>query len=346
MLSSREQTALRRALDIAGDPAVPLGPNPRVGCVLLDASGTMIGEGHHHGAGSAHAEVDALHHATAPTTGATAVVTLEPCDHHGRTGPCTQALLGAGVGRVIIARRDPNPQASGGIETLRAAGVEVVDEVPEDLAVAAAALNRGWEHGLLHGRPLVTAKLALTLDGRVAAADGTSRWITGESARAEVHQLREACDVVLVGGGTARTDRPSLTARRPDGTLAARQPLRAVQSSDPELAPPRIDGAGEAVLLSTRNPHQALAELFARGHRHVLLEGGPTLLAAYLRARLVDELIVHLAPTLLGDGPTAVTDLGITTIAQRLDLELLDVTPLTSPDGRTDLRLTLRPRTA
>lgn len=346
MLSSREQTALRRALDIAGDPAVPLGPNPRVGCVLLDASGTMIGEGHHHGAGSAHAEVDALHHATAPTTGTTAVVTLEPCDHHGRTGPCTQALLGAGVGRVIIARRDPNPQASGGIETLRAAGVEVVDEVPEDLAVAAAALNRGWEHGLLHGRPLVTAKLALTLDGRVAAADGTSRWITGESARAEVHQLREACDVVLVGGGTARTDRPSLTARRPDGTLAARQPLRAVQSSDPELAPPRIDGAGEAVLLSTRDPHQALAELFARGHRHVLLEGGPTLLAAYLRARLVDELIVHLAPTLLGDGPTAVTDLGITTIAQRLDLELLDVTPLTSPDGRTDLRLTLRPRTA
>ena len=346
MLSSSEQNALRRALDIAGDPAVPLGPNPRVGCVLLDAAGTVIGEGHHRGAGTAHAEVDALDRASAPTGGATAVVSLEPCAHHGRTGPCTQALLDAGVSRVIVARRDPNPQASGGIETLRAAGVEVVLEGPGELADAAAALNRGWEHGLFHGRPLVTAKLALTLDGRVAAADGSSRWITGEAARAEVHRLREQCDVILVGGGTVRTDRPSLTARRPDGTLTPRQPLRAVQSSDPEVALPGIEGAGEAVLLRTRDPHQALAELFARGRRHVLLEGGPTLLAGYLREQLVDELIVHLAPTLLGAGPTAVTDLGITTIGQRLDLELVEVTPLTSPDGQTDLRLTLRPRTA
>lgn len=344
MLTSTEHTALQRALEIAAHPAVPLGPNPRVGCVLLDAAGTVIGEGHHRGAGTAHAEVDALTRATAPTAGATAVVTLEPCAHHGRTGPCTEALISAGISRVIVARRDPNPQAAGGIDRLRAAGIEVETEVPAELAAAAIALNRGWEHGLRHGRPLVTAKLALTLDGRVAAADGTSRWITGEAARAEVHRLRTDCDVVLIGAGTARIDRPSLTARRPDGSLTPRQPLRAVQGtgSDPEL--PTIEGAGEAVQLRTRDPAEALAELFTRGRRHVLLEGGPTLLAAYLRARLVDELIVHLAPTLLGAGPAAVTDLGIATITERLDLDLVDVTPLTSPDGRTDLRLTLRPR--
>jgi diaminohydroxyphosphoribosylaminopyrimidine deaminase/5-amino-6-(5-phosphoribosylamino)uracil reductase len=350
-IDAAETRALRRALEIAEDPAVRLGPNPRVGCVLLAADGTVLAEGHHRGAGTAHAEADALARArertgaAAALRGATAVVTLEPCDHTGRTGPCTRALIEAGIARVVIARRDPNPVAAGGIARLRAAGIEVVTDVPAELARAAAALSRGWEHGLEHSRPLVTAKTALTLDGRAAAVDGTSRWITGPAAREEVHRLRTACDAILVGTGTARIDRPTLTARRPDGTLHPRQPLRAVMgtSAAPEL--PEIAGAGEVLRLPTRDPSAALGTLFDRGIRHVLLEGGPTLAAAFLRAGLVDELIVHLAPTLLGAGRAGVADLGITTLAQRLDLELVDAAPLPSPGGPTDLRLTLRPRT-
>lgn len=341
MLTDIERRALRRAVEIAADDAVPLGPNPRVGCVLLSPGGDVLAEGHHRGAGTAHAEADALARATASLTGATAVVTLEPCTHHGRTGPCADALIDAGISRVVIARRDPNPVAAGGIERLRRAGIDVELDVPEELAAAAAHLNRGWEHGVRHQRPLVTAKLALTLDGRAAAADGTSRWITSEAARAEVHELRATCDVVLVGAGTARADHPTLTARREDGTLATRQPLRAVMGTGQFPALPTPEGAGEAITLATHDPSAALADLFARGRRHVLLEGGPTLAAAFLRAGCVDELIVHLAPTLLGTGPPGLGDLGITTIADRLDLDLVEVTPLPP-----DLRLTLRPRAA
>ncbi|MGP5482038.1 bifunctional diaminohydroxyphosphoribosylaminopyrimidine deaminase/5-amino-6-(5-phosphoribosylamino)uracil reductase RibD [Brachybacterium alimentarium] len=341
MLAHAETAALRRALEIAADPAVPLGPNPRVGCVLLDAHGAVIAEGHHRRAGTPHAEIDALSRASVSVAGATALVTLEPCAHHGRTGPCADALLEAGVARVVVARRDPNPLATGGVETLRAAGIDVELDVPEDLAAAAGLLNRGWEHGLQHDRPLVTAKTALTLDGRVAAADGSSRWITGEEARSEVHDLRATCDVVLIGAGTARIDHPSLTARRPDGTLLPHQPLRVVMGTGDIPPLPAPAGAGDTLLLRTHDPSAALAELFAHGRRHVLLEGGPTVTGAFLRAGLVDELIVHLAPTLLGAGPPGVGDLGITTISERLDLDLVEVAP-----RGCDLRLTLRPRTA
>lgn len=342
-----EREALRRALELAADPRVPLGPNPRVGCVLLDPAGRVLAEGFHRGAGTAHAEADALARAAADgvdVTGATAVVTLEPCTHTGRTGPCAQALIAAGISRVVIARQDPNPVAAGGAELLRAAGLDVDLDVPADLAARAADLNRGWEHALGTGRPLVTAKMAATLDGRAAAADGSSRWITGPAAREEVHRLRAACDTVLVGTGTAGIDRPSLTARRSDGTLHPRQPLRAVMGTGPAPELLAVEGAGESVHLCTRDPHAALADLHARGRRHVLLEGGPTLLAAFLREGCVDELLVHLAPTLLGAGAPALGDLGITTIGDALDLDLLDVAPLTSADGRTDLQLTLRPR--
>lgn len=350
MLNPAERGALRRALEIAAHPDVPFGPNPRVGCVLLDAEGEVLAEGYHRGAGTPHAEADALTSDFALTSsaihGATAVVTLEPCAHTGRTGPCAQALIEAGIGRVVVPRRDPDPVAAGGIELLRDAGIDVELDIPADLAAEAAALNRGWENGLRSARPLVTVKLALTLDGRAAAADGTSRWITGEAARQEVHDLRATCDTVLVGTGTARADDPSLTARRSDGSLHSRQPVRAVMGTGTFPPLPSPDGAGEAITLRTQDPSAALADLFARGLRHVLLEGGPTLAAAFLRAGLVDELIVHLAPTLLGAGRSATGDLGISTLTDRLDLELVDSTHLTSPDGRTDLRLTLRPRAA
>lgn len=347
MLLETERRALTRALEIAGDPAVPLGPNPRVGCVLLSPAGELLAEGHHRGAGTAHAEADALAAARSAgidVAGATAVVTLEPCSHVGRTGPCAEALLSADIARVVVARRDPNPVAAGGIERLRAAGIEVELEIGEDLAAVAAALNRGWEHGLEHARPLVTAKIALTLDGRAAAADGTSQWITGPAAREEVHLLRTTCDAVLVGTGTARADHPTLTARRPDGSLHPRQPLRAVMGTGTAPSLPAVDGAGEEIRLLTHDPSAALETLFGRGIRHVLVEGGPIVTGAFLRAGLVDELIVHLAPTLLGAGRPAVADLSISTLADRLDLDLVDVAPLPTPGGPTDLRLTLRPR--
>lgn len=351
MITPAEERALERALDLApgppGSDPVPAGPNPRVGCVILSADGEVLAEGWHRGAGTAHAEVDALSRLGGPASGGTAVVTLEPCAHRGRTGPCTEALLAAGIRRVVIARRDPNPLAAGGLERLRSAGIEVELVPAGPLHDRARELLRGWEHGLIHSRPLVTGKLALTLDGRIAAADGTSRWITGEAARAEVHELRERCDAVLVGTGTARADRPRLTARTADGTPARRQPLRAVmgRTAGVELLAPD-PAAGPALALPTRDPAAALAELFARGVRQVLVEGGATLAAAFLAEGLVDELIVHLAPTFLGAGTPAVADLGITTLADRLDLDLVEARPLTSADGRTDLRLLLRPRAA
>ena len=175
-----EQAAMRRALALAVTDGVPLGPNPRVGCVLLDADGRTIAEGYHRGAGSPHAEADALAQAGDAARGATAVVTLEPCNHTGRTGPCAQALVDAGVRRVVVAQRDTNPVATGGIDTLLAAGVEVEVGL---LADQARAVNRVWTFAVEHGRPFVTWKFATTLDGRSAAADGTSRWVSSRAAR-------------------------------------------------------------------------------------------------------------------------------------------------------------------
>ena len=179
-----EQAAMRRALTIAVTPGVPRGPNPRVGCVLLDPAGTTIAEGFHEGAGTPHAEAAALAAAGPAARGATAVVTLEPCNHTGRTGPCVDALLAAGIARVVLAQPDPNPIAAGGADRLSAAGVDVVRGVLED---EARAINEAWTFAVEQGRPMVTWKVASTLDGHVAATDGSSRWITGEEARAQVH---------------------------------------------------------------------------------------------------------------------------------------------------------------
>ena len=220
-----ETAAMRRALQIAANPGVPLGPNPRVGCVLLADDGTEVAEGFHRGAGTPHAEVAALTEAGDAARGATAVVTLEPCNHTGRTGPCVEALLAAGVRRVVFAQPDPNPEAAGGAEALRAAGVEVEAGV---LADEAARLNRAWTFAVHHERPFVTWKLATTLDGRSAAADGTSRWISSEAARQDTHRLRAECDVLLVGTRTVEVDDPLLTVRDNWDRPVRHQPLRAV----------------------------------------------------------------------------------------------------------------------
>ena len=338
-----ERDAMLRALELAATPGVPFGPNPRVGCVLLASDGTVVAEGFHRGAGTAHAEVDALAVAGAAARGTTAVVTLEPCNHTGRTGPCSQALLAAGVRRVVFAQEDPDPVASGGAAVLEAAGVEVELGLRE---VEARRLNRGWIHGVVLGRPFVTWKLATSLDGRAGAADGTSRWISSRAARLDAHRLRASRDVVLVGTGTVTADDPALTVRDEHDRPLPHQPLRAVMGErdlDPELQV--VDDQAETVHLRTRDPRAALRELFALGRRDVFLEGGATLAAAFLRAGLVDEIVAYVAPVLLGAGPASVADLGIATIADALRPEVVDVTVIEpiADDDQPNVRLTLRP---
>ncbi len=337
-----EQAAMARALELATSPGVPLGPNPRVGCVLLDDGGATVAEGHHRGAGSPHAEADALARAGERARGTTAVVTLEPCAHTGRTGPCAVALRDAGVRRVVFAQGDPNPVAAGGAARLREAGIEVEEGLGRE---EARALNRVWTFAVEHCRPFVTWKFAATLDGRSAAADGTSRWVSGRSARLDTHRLRALCDVMLVGVNTVAVDDPRLTVRDDSGHDLPDQPLRVVMGErDLDTARRVFDDAAETLHLRTRDPHRALAELFARDRQHVFLEGGPTLAAAFLDAGLVDEVVVYVAPLLLGAGAAAVGDLGITTISQALRLQVTDVSVLPpADDGQTDVRITLIP---
>jgi diaminohydroxyphosphoribosylaminopyrimidine deaminase/5-amino-6-(5-phosphoribosylamino)uracil reductase len=244
---------------------------------------------------------------------------------------------------VVVAQRDLNPVATGGAETLRAGGVDVATGL---LADEARALNRVWTFAVEHRRPFVTWKFATTLDGRSAALDGTSRWVSSPAARLDTHRLRALCDTMLVGSGTVETDDPHLTARDAAGVPLPSQPLRAVMGQR-DLDPDRrvFDDAAESVHLRTHDPRAALADLFARDRQHVFLEGGPTLAAAFLEAGLVDEVVAYVAPMLLGSGHSAVGDLGITTIADALHLRVTDVTvlePLTDGDD-TDVRITLTP---
>jgi len=334
------EPAMRRALDLAASPGVPLGPNPRVGCVLLGPDGTRVAEGFHRGAGTPHAEVAALAEAGVAARGATAVVTLEPCNHVGRTGPCAQALIAAGVARVVYAQPDPNPVAAGGAQVLREAGVEVDMGLLEH---EARAVNRAWTFALEHGRPYVTWKFATTLDGRSAAVDGTSRWISSRPARIDTHRLRAECDVMMVGTGTVAVDDPELTVRDEYDTVVPHQPLRVVVGERDLPADRRLfNDRAETLQLRTRDPRAALAELHALGRRHVFLEGGPTLAAAFLEAGLVDEVVVYVAPLLLGAGTSAVGDLGVSTIGDARTLTITDVTTL-GEGAETNVRLTLVP---
>lgn len=330
-----------RWLDQAVDAALhgpAVDPNPRVGCLVVAPDGTVVGRGHHRGAGSPHAEAVALAAAGDRARGATAYVTLEPCNHQGRTGPCTHALRDAGVERVVFAVPDPTPQAAGGAEWLRERGIEVEVHPHRD----ADALVADWTAAARLGRPVVVWKAATTLDGRVAAADGSSRWITSAEARADAHLLRSRVGAVVVGTGTALRDDPSLTARTAEGELLPDQPLRVVVGRRDLPVDARLRaGRGELLHLRTSEPRQVLAELSRRGVHRVLLEGGPTLAAAFWRAGCVDEVLVYLAPALLGSGPSGVGDLGIGSIDDVARLELVDVARV-----GPDLRLSLVPHAA
>lgn len=318
MAEAVEREAMLRAIALAQSADIPDGPNPRVGCVLIDAEGRNVGEGVHRGAGTAHAEADALAQAGPAARRTTAVVTLEPCNHTGRTGPCSEALIAAGVSRVVYAQADPHAVAAGGAERLRSAGIDVQGGL---LAQESAALNEAWTHAVTTGRPFVTWKVAATLDGRVAAVDGTSRWITGEAARAEVHLWRRRCDAIAVGTGTALADDPELTARDAQGALVGHQPLRVVVGLSDIPARARVlDASAPTLHLRTHDPAEALATLAQREVRHLLLEGGPRLGSAFLAAGLVDEVVWYVAPMLLGAGSPAVADWGITTLSDGVRL--------------------------
>jgi diaminohydroxyphosphoribosylaminopyrimidine deaminase / 5-amino-6-(5-phosphoribosylamino)uracil reductase len=342
---------MRRAIALAAQGLTSVLPNPVVGCVLLSPDGETVGEGWHEQVGGPHAEVIALAAAGERARGATAVVTLEPCAHTGRTGPCADALLAAGVRRVLVGVTDPSKKAAGGAARLRSGGVEVLVGVLED---EATAVNEPWLTATRLGRPFVTWKFAASLDGRVAAADGTSRWITGEAARLDVHRLRAEVDTMMVGVGTVLADDPQLTVRGAAAS-AGRQPLRVVVDSSgrtpaaarvrDEAAPTWIataaevgagndgDGRGRVDL------HALLARLYERERRHVLLEGGPRLAGAMVEAGLVDRVVAYLAPVLLGAGPNALEGAGITTIAQAWRLDPYDVRQVGA-----DVRVLARPR--
>src|SRR3954447_9715557 len=322
MAVAAEQAEMRNAIALAGSVTFTSGPNPRVGAVVLDARGNVLAEGAHRGAGTPHAEVAALN-AAGECAGATVVVTLEPCDHHGRTPPCTKALIAAGVRRVVFAQADTNPTAAGGAATLRAAGVDVEGGV---LAEEAEALNPIWTFVMKHRRPFVTYKMAASMDGRVAASDGTSKWISGPASRRQVQELRAVVDAVLVGTGTVLVDDPLLTARDDDGAPLSRQPLRVVMGERPIPAGARVlDATAETLLVTTKDPAAVLATLFDRDVQHVLLEGGPTIASAFFRADLVDRVVGYLSPILLGDGSPMIGSVGVHTLADAIRLSFDEV---------------------
>lgn len=320
--------AMTLAVDAARHVKGATYPNPPVGAVILDRDGVVAGVGGTEPAGGAHAEVVALRAAGSRAEGGTAVVTLEPCNHHGRTPPCVDALLAAGVSAVVFAVADPNPVAAGGADRLRAAGVQVHAGV-EALAVETGPL-REWLHRQRTGRPHITWKYAASLDGRSAAADRSSKWITGEQARADVHRRRAAADAIVVGTGTVFADDPTLTARLPDGAPADHQPLRVVVGVR-EISPDAnvLNDDSHTMVIRTHDVHEVIRALGDR--TDVMVEGGPTLASAFLRAGVVDRILAYVAPVLLGGPMTALGDIGVPTIARAQRWRFESVTAL-GPD--------------
>ena len=331
--AARWRPWMRRALQLAALGQGRTSPNPMVGCVVLDAEGQLVGEGFHAQAGLPHAEVGALRQAGERGKGGTAIVTLEPCCHHGRTPPCSQALLAAGVGRVVVAMVDPDPRVAGqGLAQLQDAGVEVLAGI---CGQEARHLNRAFIHRVSTGRPLGLLKWAMSLDGRTALPNGSSQWISGPEARAWVHRLRGQVDAVIVGGGTLRADDPLLTSRG----LGPREPLRVVLSQTLDLPPQRklwdqslaqtlvvhgpdasaqgrqqLDQLGvERLELDPCTPVTVLEALAQRGCNQVLWECGPALAAEALGQGCVQQLAAVIAPKLLGGvaARTALGDLGL-----------------------------------
>jgi len=354
-----------RALELARLGMYSTPPNPSVGCVLV-RWGQVVGEGHHQRAGEPHAEVMAIREAGAASRGATAYVTLEPCSHQGRTPPCTDALIAAGIRRVVVAMRDPNPRVDGsGLSRLEQAGVLTAHGL---LAGEAAEINRGFVRRMLNARPWVTLKLGASLDGRTALADGTSKWITGERARADVQRLRARASAIVTGSGTVLADDPMLTVRDPELDLRGRRPLRVVLDSDLRTPPTaQVLSFAESTLILCRDAGSPAAEALREAGatvestaggdggldieavldrlgelecNEVLVEAGPTLAGEFVRLGLVDEIVVYMAPVVLGDAARGLFNLPrLERMCDRCEFEWREVARIGD-----DLRLTLRPR--
>jgi len=347
-MSFAEQT-MARALQLAERGLYTTAPNPRVGCVIVK-DGNIIGEGWHQRAGNAHAEVHALQAAGDKAQGADCYVTLEPCSHTGRTSPCADALIKAGVKRVYIAMQDPNPLVSGqGIAKLEQAGIEVEVGILEQQAYD---LNKGFCQRMRTGRPYITSKIAMSVDGRTAMASGESQWITGDAARQDVQKLRARSSAILTGIGTVLADDPALTVR-PEGDWypagqAVRQALRVVVDSQLQISKKAkilADNNPVLVVTSTDNSLGELAEtitiagdgghvnlpalmveLAKRGINEVMVEAGSVLNGALLQAGLIDELVIYMAPKLMGDGAKGLFHLPeLNTMAQNIDLKITDI---------------------
>jgi diaminohydroxyphosphoribosylaminopyrimidine deaminase/5-amino-6-(5-phosphoribosylamino)uracil reductase len=323
------EDAMIRALELAlMGPAK--GVNPQVGAVILNSNGEVIGEGFHKGSGTPHAEVVALEAALSGSqklpTGSVAVVTLEPCNHTGKTGPCAQALIAAGVSKVVFASSDPGEISSGGAKTLLAAGIEVEAGVLEERANQQL---RVWLTSNKNQRPFVTLKWASSLDGRAAAQDGTSKWISGAQSRADAHRRRSEVDAILVGTGTALIDDPELTARNADGSLQLSQPLRVVLGTRDLPSNLRVFNAdAETRTIKTQSIHGALSELYEQGIKHVLVEGGPTLASRFVQMDLVDEYVLYLAPKLIGGDKLAIGSIDVPSIDKAKGLVFQEVSKL------------------
>ena len=351
---------MARALRLAERGLYTTTPNPRVGCVLVK-DGRVVGEGWHERAGEAHAEVAALKAAGASAAGATAYVSLEPCAHHGRTPPCTDALIAAKVGHVVAAMQDPNPQVAGrGLQKLRDAGIRADVGLMEEQA---RELNVGFVSRMTRGRPWMRVKIAASLDGKTALKNGLSQWITGTDARRDGHRWRARSCAVMTGIGTLKDDDPRLTVRDVE---SPRQPLRIVVDSRLRITPEAkiLDGGPVLVATATSDEHKTRAleakgakivalpnpegkvdllrltqHLAGLGLNEVLVEAGMNLNSALLRAGVVDELLLYLAPHLLGDAGRGMLNLGeLTEMDQRLQLEIRE-TRMIGPDMRILARL-------
>lgn len=358
---------MSKALQLARLGWFSASPNPRVGCVLAK-EGTIVGEGFHRAAGEPHAEINALNSAKERAQGAVAYVTLEPCNHQGRTGPCSEALIAAGVTEVVYAMADPHGAAAGGVQRLQQAGIRVRGPL---LEAEALKLNPGFVKRCTTGLPLVTVKLAMSLDGRTAMASGESQWITGPAARSDVQRLRAQSDAIVTGIGTVLADNPAMTVRAaqlPDNVpnpehVASRQPLRVVVDSQGRIpGDAAILSQGGKVLVATAQPQAPVAgqtlevlsvadsrgkvdlralllELGQRGCNDVLVEAGPGLSGAIVAAGLADELIIYIAGKLMGSRAMPLLSLPFDTMAEAVELEVLDVRAV----GK-DWRVSARPQ--
>jgi len=320
-------TAMARAIECANYGLGKTFPNPIVGAVITSATGEFISEGYHQGAD--HAEVVAIRGAKEIPVGSILYVSLEPCNHQGKTPPCTDAIIKAGLSKVIYAVSDPNPVAAGGSERLRGAGIEVLSGIGE---VQAIHENRAWLTKIEKGRPRITWKIASSMDGKVTAADGSSKWITGELARADVAKIRVQADAIVTSTATVIADDPLLTSKG-----LGKNPLRIVMGKSEIKGDSQILGTdAETVLIKSHDFNELISLANDRGFNQLLIESGPTLGTALLGEDLIDEIILFQAPTFLGSGKPSIGDLGISNISGRLDFDITDVEVIGA-----DLKITL-----